>query len=53
MIAAFLSRWRKPSINDAARMMAKAGHDKQRAKVRATCDDMRARMGLPKAEWPN
>jgi hypothetical protein len=38
---------------EAARTMALAGVNKRRAKIRAVCDDMRARMGMPKAEWPN
>lgn len=43
---------RTTSASAAARAMRKAGVDKQRALIRATADDMRARLGMPEAEWP-
>lgn len=39
-------------IKIAARAMRHDGVSPQRAIVRAMTDDMRARLGLPAAEWP-
>jgi hypothetical protein len=36
----------------AARAMALQGVRHRKAKVRATCDAMRAEMGLPALRWP-
>lgn len=47
-----LFRRHEPDTASAARTMALAGVERRRAKIRATVDDMRARMGMPKAEWP-
>ena len=49
-LPAFLRRAPDPSA--AARTMRMAGVAKDRALIRANCDDMRDRLGLPKAEWP-
>jgi hypothetical protein len=43
---------RAPNATAAARAMRMAGVDKRRALVRANVDDMRARMGMPTARWP-
>ena len=40
------------AVRTAARTMGRAGVSRQRAKVRATTDAMRARLGLPPADWP-
>lgn len=45
-----LLRWTKRDPSRAARDLRMAGIAKDRALIRATCDDMRARMGLPAAE---
>ena len=44
---------RAPDARAAARAMRMAGVDKRRALIRANVDDMRARMGMPKVEWPD
>lgn len=41
------------TTSDAARQLSLIGHRQHRMRVRAVCDDMRARMGLPAVEWPN
>ena len=43
---------RAGDISHAARQLALHGVKRDRAKIRAKCDEMRAAMGLPKAEWP-
>ena len=43
---------RAPDASTAARTMRMQGVAQHRAHVRATVDEMRARMGMPKAEWP-
>lgn len=43
---------RAPDASTAARTMRMAGATKNRALIRAKVDEMRARMGLPKVEWP-
>lgn len=40
------------SPSQAARQLSLIGHRNRREHIRAVCDDMRERMGLPKAEWP-
>lgn len=45
-------RWSKRDPSRAARDLRMAGIAKDRALIRAKCDEMRARMGLPAAEWP-
>lgn len=46
------TRNRIPTASDIGKLGAAVKHEKYRAKVRARCDMMRAKMGLPKAEWP-
>ena len=43
---------RKPTASDIGKLGAAVKHERERALVRATCDEMRERMGLPKAVWP-
>lgn len=40
------------AVRRAARDLAKAGIDRRRALIRATTDDIRARLGMPPANWP-
>lgn len=42
----------REAIRTAARTMGRAGVTRQRAKVRATTDAMRERLGMPPADWP-
>ena len=44
---------RAPAASAAARTMRMQGIAKDRALIRANVDEMRARMGMPKAEWPD
>lgn len=48
----FLNPFRRPDPSECARALARQGIERRKAKVRATCDDMRARMGMPAVEWP-
>lgn len=52
MMPRFLSGWlRKPepaiTPTEAAAVLSRRAHDKQRAKIRATAREMRARLGMP------
>lgn len=40
------------AVRKAARDLALSGVARKRALIRATTDDMAARMGLPKIDWP-
>lgn len=42
-----------PDISQAARQMRQRGIDKDRAKVRATCEAMNAAAGRPPIVWPS
>lgn len=53
MIFLWKRRWGKPDISSAARQMAREGVERHRAKVRATCDRMRADLGMEPARWPS
>lgn len=47
-----LLRWTKRDPSRAARDLRMAGIAKDRALIRAKCDEMRRDMGLPAVEWP-
>lgn len=40
------------AVRRAARELARSGVTRKRALIRATTDDMRARLGMPPARWP-